>query len=367
MVHLHPVVMLAEQPPATTASVVPFAPPGQSCTDVGGAALSRAPVDPGPLIGPAVALDLHMPGHGHLAVGQQGHGSGVGGRGGKGETGADAMPVPPDGPGGGWPRVSPACPVAACDPGEMVKPFVDGVAHADAGVVGPSPHDGVARAEQLPLRPGLPALAAPSKRGEMVLPLDFGGFDQGVAPETPMASRALARLVCADPILPEGTSQQRTPGLIAFSGMTKATVGFMQASAHLGEPRLAPLLTVLKPLSLLVEHHPIIGIGDATGGWGDAGDGLLHPRQRAQRQARCTATALGGPGGGGRKVASVEKTRFEPGFQWSADPRGGRPFCPACLLIDPLAAFGDSQVERRLRPKPDGGTKGADGIMAGPA
>src|SRR5262249_608365 len=82
--------------------------PGQSCTDVGVSALSRAPVDPVPVIGTAVALDLHMPGHGHLAVGQQVHGIGVGGRGGKGETGAYAMPVPPDGPGGGFPRVSPA-------------------------------------------------------------------------------------------------------------------------------------------------------------------------------------------------------------------------------------------------------------------
>jgi hypothetical protein len=176
-----------------------------------------------------VALDLHMPGHGHLAVGQQVHGIGVGGRGGTGETGAYAMPGPPDGPGGGLPRVSPACPVAECDPGEMVKSFGDGVAHADTVVVGPSPHDGGALAEQLPLRPDLPALDEPSKRGELVLHLDFGGFEQGVAPETPMASRAFARLVCADPIRPDVTSQKRHPGLSAFSGMTHATCGFLQA------------------------------------------------------------------------------------------------------------------------------------------
>src|SRR5439155_13987317 len=138
-------------------------------------------------------------------------GSGVDGRGGKGETGADAMPGPPDGPGGGWPRVSPACPVAEVDPGERGKPFVDGVAHADAGVVGPSPHEGVARAEQLPLRPGLPALAAPSKRGELVRPLACGGVAQGVAPETPRASRALARWGWGDPPRPEGKSPLRTP------------------------------------------------------------------------------------------------------------------------------------------------------------
>ena len=71
MVHLNPVVMLEEQPTTATASVLLFEQPGQSCTDVGVSALSRAPVDPVPIIGTAVALDLHMPGNGHLAVGQQ--------------------------------------------------------------------------------------------------------------------------------------------------------------------------------------------------------------------------------------------------------------------------------------------------------
>src|SRR3989440_10035518 len=182
MVHLNPVVMLEEQPTTATASVLLCEQPDQSCTDVGVSALSRAPVDPVPIIGTAVALDLYMPGNGHLAVGQQVRGIGVSGRGGKGETGAYAMPVPPDGPGGGFPRVSPACPVAALDPGEVIEPFVDGMAHADAVVVGPSPHGGGELADQLPLRPSLPAFDDPSKGGEMVLHLDFGGFDQGFEP-----------------------------------------------------------------------------------------------------------------------------------------------------------------------------------------
>jgi len=50
----------------------------------------------------------------------------------------------------------------------------------------------------------------------MVLHLVFGGFDQGFAPETPMASRAFARLVCADPLLSDIKSQKLKPGLIAF-------------------------------------------------------------------------------------------------------------------------------------------------------
>src|SRR5919197_2942906 len=179
MVHLNPAVMLEEQPTIATASVLLFEQPSQSCTDVGFSALSCAPVHPVPIIGTAVALDLHMPGNRHLAVGQQVPGIGVGGRGGKGETGAYAMPVPPDGPGGGFPRVSPACPVAEFDPGEGIQPLVDGVAHSDAVVVGPAPNNGVALADQLPLRQGLPALDNPSKRGEMVLHLGFGGVDQG--------------------------------------------------------------------------------------------------------------------------------------------------------------------------------------------
>ena len=87
MVHLKPVVMWEEQPTATTASVLLFEQPGQSCTDLGVSALSRAPVAPGPLIGTAVALDLDMPSYGHLAVGQEAYGVRVSGRGGKGQTG----------------------------------------------------------------------------------------------------------------------------------------------------------------------------------------------------------------------------------------------------------------------------------------
>jgi len=230
-----------------------------------------------------MALDLHMPGQGHLAVGQQVRGIGGGGRGGQGETGAYAMPVPPDGPGGGWPRVSPACPVAEGDPGERVKPFVNGVAHSTAVGVGPSPHDGVELADQRPLRQGLPAFDDPSSGGEMVLALVLGGFDQGVEAETPRASRAWARLGLADPILSDIQSQKRPPGLLAFSGMSHATLGFMQAESQHGQPRREPLLTGLPPRSLFVEPHTLIGIGDAPGVGEDAGEGLGPPPQRAPR------------------------------------------------------------------------------------
>jgi hypothetical protein len=116
MVHLDPVVMLEEPSTIATSAALLFEQPGQSCTDTGVSALSRAPVDPVPIIGTAVALNLHMPGRGHLAVSPQVPGMRVGGRGGKGQTGVYPMPVPPDGPGGRFPRMSPACPVAKLDP-----------------------------------------------------------------------------------------------------------------------------------------------------------------------------------------------------------------------------------------------------------
>ena len=108
--------------------------------------------------------------------------------------------------------VSPACPAAELDPGEVIEPFIDGLTHTGAVVVGPSPDGGVELTDQLPLRQGLPALDDPSKLREMVLHLGLGGFDQGFEPQTPMASRAFARLVFAHPILPDVKPQKVKPG-----------------------------------------------------------------------------------------------------------------------------------------------------------
>ena len=177
--------MLEEQLTMATVSVLLFEQPGQSCTDVGVSALSRAPVYPVPIRGTAGALDLHMPGNGHLAVGQQVHGIGVGGRGGAGETGASAMPGPPDGPGGGFPRVSPACPVAELDPGEVIEPFVDGVAHSDAVVVGPSPHGRGELANQLPLRQAFPRLMSRPSAARWSCTLTLAGLIRVLNPRRP--------------------------------------------------------------------------------------------------------------------------------------------------------------------------------------
>jgi len=149
--------------------------------------------------------------------------------------------------------------------------------------------------------------------------------------------------------------------------MIKTTCGVMQASSPLGQPRLEPRWTVLKPLSLCVEHHTIIGRDDDTGMWVDAGHGLVQPMQRHQRQERCMATALGRPCGGGSKVALFEQTRCEPGVQLAAEPRGCLHLRPECLRIAPIEALRTIQVERMVRSKPEGGQEGSEGIRAGPS
>src|SRR5439155_3628516 len=112
--------------------------------------LSRAPVPPVTIIGAAVAFDLDMPGAGHLAVRQEVRGIPIGGGGGKGQTGAQPVPVPLHPPGGGFLRVSPVCPAAELCPGEVVEPVIDGLAHPGAVIVRPTPDGGVELADQLP-------------------------------------------------------------------------------------------------------------------------------------------------------------------------------------------------------------------------
>src|SRR4029450_4630704 len=114
--------------------------------------------------------------------------------------------------------------VAELDPEEVIKPLVDGLTHHPAVVIGPAPDSGVELTDPLPLRQGLTALEDPSKLGEMVLHLGLGGVAQGFAPQTPLASRAFARVGFADPVLPKGKSQQLNPGLLTFQGIAHTTV-----------------------------------------------------------------------------------------------------------------------------------------------
>ena len=84
MIDLDPVVLLEAHPTIATTPALLSQQFGQSQTDARVSSLSRAPVHPIAIIGAAVALDLNMPGNGHLTVGQEAYGIRVRGRGGKG-------------------------------------------------------------------------------------------------------------------------------------------------------------------------------------------------------------------------------------------------------------------------------------------
>ena len=88
VVDLDPIILLEEQPTIATAPALPLQQFCSSKTHTRVSSMSRAPVHPIAIIGTAVALDLDMPGNGHLAVGQEAYGIRVSGRGGKGQTGA---------------------------------------------------------------------------------------------------------------------------------------------------------------------------------------------------------------------------------------------------------------------------------------
>ena len=279
VVDLDPIIMLEEQPTIATAPALPLQQFCSSKTHTRVSSMSRAPVHPIAIIGTAVALDLDMPGDGHLAVRQEVCGIGIGGGGGKGQTGAQPVPVPLHPPGGGLLRVSPVCPAAELCPGEVVEPFIDGLAHAGAVIVRPTPDFGVELADQLTLRKGLPALNDPPNLRQMLFDIGLGGCDQGFVPQPPTAPRAFARLVFAHLILPDVQPQERKPWLIAIQSVTDATFGLVQRQSDLCQPRHEQLSAVLQDGMVFVQHHTIIRISDDTGSRVYLGDGLVPPVQ----------------------------------------------------------------------------------------
>ena len=138
MIHLNPVVMLEEQPTVTTLAALCFEQPGPSGIGVGMPSLSDTPVHPIAVVRAAVPSDLHVPRDRHLAMGQEVHGIGISGRGGKGHPGAQLMPVPLPYPPSGAPWMSSVCPAAKLFPGEKVEPIEGGLTHTGAVIVGPT-------------------------------------------------------------------------------------------------------------------------------------------------------------------------------------------------------------------------------------
>ena len=107
---------------------------------------------------------------------------------------------------------SPEGPAAKFGPGEVIQPFIDGLAHPSAVIVCPAPDFGIELVHQLPLRQGFSALTNPPKLREMLLHVGLGRFDQSFVPQTPRAPGAFARLVFTHPRLPDGKAQKLPPG-----------------------------------------------------------------------------------------------------------------------------------------------------------
>ncbi len=130
-----------------------------------------------------MALDLDMPGNGHLTMGVEVDGVRPSGWGGEGATGVEPVPVPLDSPPDGLGRVSSVRPAAELDPREVIEPRIHGLAHADAVVVCPPPDFGVELTDHLALGQGLGAATDPSELRQMRLDIGLGRFDQGLEPQ----------------------------------------------------------------------------------------------------------------------------------------------------------------------------------------
>ena len=152
VIHLDPVVMLEEQSTVPTVTVLRFEQLGESRTGVWMPSLSATPVHPIPIIRAAVACDLDMPGNRHLTMGVKVDGVRARGRGRKGSTGAEPMPIPLDGPSDGFGCVPLMCPVAELDPSQVVKSRVRDLTHPNAVVVRPAPDGGIELVDQRALR-----------------------------------------------------------------------------------------------------------------------------------------------------------------------------------------------------------------------
>ena len=151
MIHLNPVVMLEEQAAIATAPVLRFQQLGQFRTGVRMPSLSSTPVHPIPIVRAAVPSDLDMPRDRRPTMGQQMHGVGLSGRGGKGPPVVQWRPIPFPHPAGGFRWVPPVCPAAKLFPGEKVQPVAGGLTHAGAVIGCPASHCRVELLDQGPL------------------------------------------------------------------------------------------------------------------------------------------------------------------------------------------------------------------------
>jgi hypothetical protein len=303
VIRLHLVLMLEEPPTMGTAPALPVEPGGQAGTDRRVPSPSRAPVHPIPVVRTPMARDLRGPPTGDLAVGGQIRLALTGGRRGQHSTGVPSRPVSVLHPSGRGVGVSPACPVAALHPDEMVHPAKGGLTHPRAIVMGPAPDDGVELADQGRLRPGPTGPKEPTECRQMRLDVGLGWCDQGVEPERLMASGSLAGLVCAHPIVAEVATSKVHAGRLAFQGVAEAGFGEVQGQSDRRQPGPQAWLAVVQDGAIRVEHQTIIGVSDDAGLRIDLGDGRVQPMQSDQRsEGRHPAALWRACGGGSARV-----------------------------------------------------------------
>ena len=183
MIDFNPIIVVKEQPTVGTAPTLLFEQHSQSRTAPWVPSLSRAPIDPIPIIGTAVAPDFAMPGDGDLTMGLEVPGMRSSRRCGKGEAGAQPMPISLYHPRRGFGRVTSVCPTTELGPGEGVEAGIDGLAHTGTVVVCPAPDGGVELTDHFALEQGPGAANDPSELREMRLDVGLGRFDQGFIPE----------------------------------------------------------------------------------------------------------------------------------------------------------------------------------------
>jgi hypothetical protein len=182
MVDFPPIIVVKEHPTVGTAPPLLFAHHRPSRTALWVPSLSRAPIDPIPIRGTAMAPDFAMPGDGDLPRGLEGPGLRSSRRRGQGEAGAQPAPGALSHPRGGFGRVTSVCPTPERGPGEGIEAGIDGFAPTDTVGGCPAPDGGVALADHCAVGQDLGAAHDPSERRAMCLDGGLGRLLRVVYP-----------------------------------------------------------------------------------------------------------------------------------------------------------------------------------------
>ena len=82
-------------------------------------------------------------------------------------------------------------------------------------------------------------------------------------------------MVFAHPILPDVKPQEVKTRLVALQGVMEVTFSRIDRQSYLCQPCRKQLLAMLQDLTVLMQHHTVIRVGDDTGLRVHFGDGFL--------------------------------------------------------------------------------------------